>query len=218
MTDTELVKRLQKGDSEAVGVLVEEYADRLYNYAFYRCGDHHLAEDIVSETFARIIEKIGTYEQREAPFKAWVFRIAHNRLANHLRYRSRHQALSLDATNADGERLVDPPDDWGAADGGLMASQVAEREELRQAILQLPEDQKATFVLRFIEGLALEEVSILLEKSLASVKSLQYRAVANLRRALDQAQPDKDKDKDKNILRFPASPKPTLFNRRGKAL
>ena len=212
MTDADLVQRLQKGDSEAVGVLLEEYADRLYNYAFYRCGDHYLAEDIVSETFTRIIEKVGTYEQREVPFKAWVFRIAHNQLANHLRYRSRHLAVSLDATNAEGERLVDPPDDWGAADGGLMASQVAEREELRRAILQLPEDQKAVFVLRFIEGLDLEEVTVLVDKSLASVKSLQYRAVVNLRRALDQAQPDK------NVIRFPAPPKPALSNKRGKAL
>ena len=212
MTDTDLVKRLQKGESEAVGLLLNEYADRLYNYAFYRCGDHYLAEDIVSETFTRIIEKIGTYEQREVPFKAWVFRIAHNQLANHLRYRSRHQALSLDATNAEGERLGDPPDDWGAADGGLMASQVAEREELRRAFLQLPDDQKAIFVLRFIEGLDPEEVTVLLEKSLPSVKSLQYRAVVNLRRALDQAPPEK------NIIRFPAQTKPALVNKRGKAL
>lgn len=212
MTDAELVKRLQKGDSEAVGVLLEEYADRLYNYAFYRCGDHYLAEDIVSETFTRIIEKIGTYERREVPFKAWVFRIAHNQLANHLRYRSRHQAMSLDATNGEGERLVDPPDDWGAADGGLMASQLAEREELRHAILQLPEDQKTIFVLRFIEGLDLEEVTTLLDKSLASVKSLQYRAVMNLRRSLEQAQ------EDKNIIKFPPPNKPALSNKRGKAL
>ena len=114
MTDADLVERLQKGDSEAVGVLLEQSADRLYNYAFYRCGDHYLAEDMVSETCIRIIEKIGTYEQREVPFKAWVFRIAHNQLANHLRYRSRHQAVSLDATNSEGERLVDPPDDFRA--------------------------------------------------------------------------------------------------------
>lgn len=212
LTDTELVKRLQKGDSEAVGVLLEQYANRLYNYAFYRCGDHYLAEDIVSETFARIIEKIGGYEQREVPFKAWVYRIAHNQLANHLRYRSRHQSVSLDAVNSEGERLVDPPDDWGAADGGRMASQVAEREELRRAILALPEDQKAIFVLRFIEGLDLEEVTSLLEKSLASVKSLQYRAVVNLRRSLEQAQ------ETKNIITFPAAKKPAVVNKRGKAL
>jgi RNA polymerase sigma-70 factor, ECF subfamily len=166
--------------------LLQQYANRLYNYAFYRCGDHHLAEDIASETFARVIEKISAYEQREVPFRAWIYRIAHNQLANHLRYRKRHQAVSLDALNSAGERLVDPPDDWGAADGGLMASQVVEREELRQAILNLSEDQKAVFVLRFIEGLDLEEVTILLEKSLASIKSLQYRAVTNLRRQLEK--------------------------------
>jgi RNA polymerase sigma-70 factor (ECF subfamily) len=211
LSDAELVKRLQKGDTEAVGVLLEQYANRLYNYAFYRCSDHYLAEDIVSETFARIVEKINSYEQREVPFKAWVFRIAHNRLANHLRYRSRHYSVSLDAVNEDGERLLDPPDDWGAADGGLMASHIAEREELRHAIMALSEDQKAVFVLRFIEGLNLEEVATSLEKSIASIKSLQYRAVVNLRRTLEQA-------KEIEAAKTSLSKKLMPFSSRGKGL
>jgi RNA polymerase sigma-70 factor, ECF subfamily len=192
--------------------LLQQYANRLYNYAFYRCGDHHLAEDIASETFARVIENISAYEQREVPFRAWIYRIAHNQLANHLRYRKRHQAVSLDALNSAGERLIDPPDDWGAADGGLMASQVVEREELRQAILKLSEDQKAVFVLRFIEGLDLEEVTILLEKSLASIKSLQYRAVANLRRQLEQL------EGFETAANTPAAQKRAPDTRRGKVL
>ncbi len=171
-----------------------------------------MAEDIVSETFARVIEKISAYEQREVPFRAWVYRIAHNQLANHLRYRNRHPAISLDAVNSAGERLIDPPDDWGAADGGLMASQVAEREELRQAILKLSEDQKAVFVLRFIEGLELEEVTILLEKSLASIKSLQYRAVANLRRTLEHFK------EFETATNAPPTQKRAPKNRRGEAL
>ena len=185
-SDPELVKRLQKGEPEAVGVLLEQYANRLYNYAYYRCGDHFMAEDIASETFTRIIEKVGGYEQREVPFKAWVYRIAHNLLANQLRYRERHNALSLDAVDTQGERLIDPPNDWGAADGGEISDQIAEREELREAILELPDDQKAVFILRFIEGFELEQVANMLEKSMPSIKSLQYRAVTNLRRMLDQ--------------------------------
>jgi RNA polymerase sigma-70 factor, ECF subfamily len=186
-SDEELVYHLQQVNPEAVGVLLEQYTQRLYNYAFYRCGDHHLAEDIVSETFIRIIEKIGGYEQRGVPFRAWVFRIAHNTLANHLRHRYRHGTVSLDAVNEEGERIIDPPSDWGAADGGELGTQIAEREELQQAILTLPEDQKAVFVLRFIEGFELDQVASMLERSIASIKSLQYRAVTNLRRTLEQS-------------------------------
>ncbi len=183
-TDAQLVSSLQRREVEAVGVLLEQYADRLYTYAFYRCGDHHLAEDIVSDTFTRVIEKIDGYEQREVPFRAWIYRIAHNLLANQLRYHSRHRTVSFDAMNENGERKIDPPDDWGAADGGSMASQIVEREELREAILALPEDQRTVFILRFVEGFELEQVVSMLDKSLASIKSLQYRAVSNLRRAL----------------------------------
>ena len=186
MDDLTLVNGLKEGNTEAIRVLLQQYSNRLYNYAFYRCGDHHLAEDIVSDTLIRILEKISNYEQGEVPFRAWVFRITHNLLVNHLRYRTRHAALSLDAVNADGIRVIDPPDDYGAADGGRMSSQLVEREELRQAILELPEEQKVVFVLRFVEGFDLEEVAGLLEKSLASIKSLQYRAVLNLRQKLDQ--------------------------------
>lgn len=201
--DAELVKRLQKGEAEAVGVLLEQYANRLYNYAYYRCGDHFMAEDIVSETFIRIIEKVGGYEQREVPFRAWVYRIAHNLLANHLRYRQRHSTLSLDAVNSEGERLIDPPNDWGAADGGELAHHIAEREELREAILELPEDQKTVFILRFIEGFELEQVASMLEKSMPSIKSLQYRAVTNIRKVLDQGKASK-KPTGKTFFKRPA--------------
>jgi RNA polymerase sigma-70 factor (ECF subfamily) len=201
--DAELVKRLQKGEAEAVGVLLEQYANRLYNYAYYRCGDHFMAEDIVSETFIRIIEKVGGYQQREVPFRAWIYRIAHNLLANHLRYRQRHSAVSLDAVNSEGERLIDPPGDWGAADGGELGHQVAEREELREAILELPEDQKTVFILRFIEGFELEQVASMLEKSMPSIKSLQYRAVTNIRRVLDQGKESK-KPAGKTLFKRPA--------------
>ncbi len=187
LSDAELVARLQQRDGEAVGLLLQQYAHRLYNYAYYHSGDHHLAEDIVSETFTRIIEKVGGYVQREVPFKAWVFRIAHNLLVDHFRQRNRHKAVSLEAVDWDNSLIVNPPSDWGAADGGEMAEQLAEREELQQAIVALPEDQRAVFVLRFVEGFELEQVSTMLEKSVAAIKSLQYRAVRNLRQALDEA-------------------------------
>jgi len=184
--DAELVKRLQQRDPEAVGVLMEQYADRLYNYAYYHSGDHFQAEDIVSETFTRVIEKIDGYVLRDVPFKAWIFRIAHNLLVDHFRQRSKLKAVSLDSLDFDNGPIINPPSDWGAADGGSMAEQLADREELHQAIATLPEDQRTVFILRFIEGVALEQVADTLEKSLAAIKSLQYRAVRNLRRTLDE--------------------------------
>jgi RNA polymerase sigma-70 factor (ECF subfamily) len=167
-----------------VDELLTQYADRLYKYAYYHSGDHHLAEDIVSETFTRVIEKIDSYVQRDVPFKAWLFRIAHNLLVDHFRKRKRYNSVSLDAVDWENGPGVANPGDWGAADGGDMVDQLAEREELQRSITLLPEDQRTVFILRFVQGFELEQVATMLDKSLVSIKSLQYRAVRNLRRYL----------------------------------
>ncbi len=184
-SDAELVARLQRREEVAAEQLVEQYADRLYNYAYYHSGDHHLAEDIASETFARIVEKIHSFVLRDVPFKAWVFRIAHNLLTDHFRRHKRFQSLSLEAVDWDDQAGQNQSGDWGAADGGDIAEQIVERMELHQVITTLPADQRTVFILRFIEGLDLEQVATALDKSVVAVKSLQFRAVRNLRTALD---------------------------------
>ncbi|MEI7553890.1 RNA polymerase sigma factor [Candidatus Chlorohelix sp.] len=186
MNDIELVAQLQRFEPAAVDELMSRFADRLYNYAYYHSSDHHLAEDIVSETLTRIVEKIGDYQQRDVPFKAWVFRIARNLLADHYRYRSRHPSVSLEAASDESSSLYETlSSDYGAADGGEIATQVAQREDLRQALNLLPEDQRTVFILRFIEGNDLEQVAAIINKSMPSIKSLQFRATRNLRQILD---------------------------------
>ncbi|MEI6044033.1 MAG: RNA polymerase sigma factor [Chloroflexota bacterium] len=182
--DAELVSRLKKREAEAVDELLAQYTDRLYNYAYYHSGDHHLAEDIVSETFTRVIEKVDGYVQRDVPFKAWLFRIAHNLLVDHFRRRKRYNSVSLDAVDWDSGPSAAAASDWGAGDGGEIAEQLGEREEIQRAIALLPEDQRTVFILRFVQGFELEQVAAMLDKSLVSIKSLQYRAVRNLRRHL----------------------------------
>ncbi len=151
-SDAELVVRLKAGEAQAVDYLLEQYSTRLYTYVYYHSGNHHLAEDIVSETFARVIEKIGGYEQRDVPFKAWLFRIAHNLLVDYFRQHNKYNSVSLEAVDWD----MQPSNDWGAADGGAMAEQVADREEIQQAIAALSEEQKTVFILRFVEELDLD--------------------------------------------------------------
>ncbi|NWJ48122.1 MAG: RNA polymerase sigma factor [Chloroflexi bacterium] len=185
LSDLELVTRLKQGDAEAVGVLLEQYAHRLYNYAYYHCGDHFLAEDIVSETLSRVVTKIESYEQREVPFKAWIFRIAHNFLANSLRQRSRHQAVSLDGVDWDKNPHVTGESEWSAADAGELAENLAIREELQQAITALPDDQRTVLILHLVEGHSLDEIASALDKTIPAIKSLQYRAIKNLRRLLN---------------------------------
>lgn len=180
--DQRLVSGLQARDPEAVRVLFELYADRLFNYVYYHSGHRTQAEDIVSETLYKALENIPNYQWRNIPFKAWIFRIARNLLIDYFRQRDKAQEVSLDKVeNWDGNG------DAGAADGGDIAAQISLREDLRQAIARLPEEQRNIFVLRFIEGFDLEQVSAITGRGIVSIKSLQYRAVRNLRIYLTEA-------------------------------
>lgn len=184
LSDAELVASLKKGEIGSADLLFKLYAPSLYNYIYYHTGNHFLAEDLCSETITRVIEKIGSYTQREIPLRTWVFRIAQNMLVDHFRRGQRHPAMPFDRLDRENSPEVDHANDWSGTASGDMVEQLAQREELVRAIATLPEEQRTIFLLRFVEGFDLEEVGKLLGKSMASIKSLQYRAVKNLRREL----------------------------------
>ena len=85
MNDADLVAGLKANDDEAYREVVARYGDPLYGYIYSITGDHHLSEDVISDTYLRMIEKIDTYTFYGAPFKAWIYRIAHNLAINALR-------------------------------------------------------------------------------------------------------------------------------------
>src|SRR6266498_5081876 len=82
MTDAELVAGLKANDDAAYREVVARFGDPLYGYIYSLTGDHHLSEDVLSETYLRMVEKIDTYTFYGAPFKSWLYRIAHNLAIN----------------------------------------------------------------------------------------------------------------------------------------
>jgi RNA polymerase sigma factor (sigma-70 family) len=97
VADPDLVDvRASQADRRAFGTLYRRYLDRVYGYAFYLLGDHHDAEDVTERTFLAALAAIGAFRDEGASFRAWLFRIAHNQVANALRTRGRRPAESLD--------------------------------------------------------------------------------------------------------------------------
>ena len=119
MTDAELVASLKANDDAAYREVVARFGDPLYGYIYSLTGDHHLSEDILSETYLRMVEKIDTYTYYGAPFKAWLYRIAHNLAINALKRASRlvgAEALETAAPLVDDPaitiaRRIGPPDE-----------------------------------------------------------------------------------------------------------
>ena len=85
-----------KSDPEAFGRLYEVYVDRIYNYVYHRVGNTHDAEDLTSRTFYRALSHLQSYQDKGIPFSAWLYRIAHNLIANFHRDRNRRPVVTLD--------------------------------------------------------------------------------------------------------------------------
>src|SRR5213083_3588433 len=86
-----LVARAQEGDREALEELYLLHFDRIYSYLHLSVGNRHDAEDLTTQTFLKMLEKIGSFKWQSAPFSAWLFRIAHNLAMDHFRARRRWQ-------------------------------------------------------------------------------------------------------------------------------
>jgi RNA polymerase sigma-70 factor (ECF subfamily) len=162
--------RAAQRDRAAFGALYRRYVDRVYGYCFYLLGDHHDAEDATERTFTAALAAIDGFVDEGATFRAWLFRIAHNQLANALRSRHRHQAASLEVV-AEPRATADP--------AGLL-SLAEEARGLRRALDQLPEDRRQVVVLRFVDGLSAREIGEVLGRSEGAVRVLQHRALRQL--------------------------------------
>ncbi|HMA33051.1 MAG TPA: RNA polymerase sigma factor [Chloroflexia bacterium] len=177
MDDAALVAGLQRGDPWAVEYVVQQYAPPLYRYAYYQVQDAMLAEDLVSEVMMRMIGSVDRFVLESTPFQAWLFRIARNLIADHYRARKRRPQVSLESWLA-----ADPSGEPGGTDRGI--DDLPDRQELQAGLATLTDEQRQVVLLHVVEGWELPQVARLLDRSLPSVKSLYYRGVDSLRRAL----------------------------------
>jgi RNA polymerase sigma-70 factor (ECF subfamily) len=177
MDEEALVAGLRAGDTQAVEYAVQQYAPALFRYAFYQLQDTHLAEDVVSEVILRMIARIDSFVLKEVPFQAWLFSIARNLVADHYRRGVRRPEVSWDRWLSD-----NPAEEPGAQDPSIAG--LAERDELQAALVTLTEEQRQVLLLHVVEGWDLRHVAKLLNRTLPSVRSLQYRGVQSLRRVM----------------------------------
>lgn len=174
LSDKELLIRARR-DPDAFAELYERYVDRIYSYFYYRTGNRDDAEELTSRFFHRLLERLHLYEDRGVPPSAWLFRIAHNMLANWKRDRARHPEVSLDS-------LGRPLHDWGRPEDVVVARE--EQEEVLRVVRRLPEDRQLLLYLKFVEGLPNAEIGRVMGRTEGAVKSLYHRTLVALRRQL----------------------------------
>ncbi|MCU0499359.1 MAG: sigma-70 family RNA polymerase sigma factor [Anaerolineae bacterium] len=171
LSDSELVE-LAKEDKDAFGELYDRYVGKIYNYLFYRTGNQHDAEDLTSRVFFRAMSHIETYTERGVPFQAWLYRIAHNLMANWHRDRGRRKVVPLDEFIASGLRSESPD---------KHREDQEERESLLRAIRRLPEERQQLLLLKFVDNLSNAEIGLIMDRTEGAIKSLYHRTLIALR-------------------------------------
>ncbi|GAP09487.1 RNA polymerase sigma factor, sigma-70 family [Bellilinea caldifistulae] len=171
-------KRLLEGarrfDLDCLAAIYDRYSDGLYGYVVRLLGNADLAEECVSETFARFLQALHNGGGPRNHLKAYLYRIAHNWVTDQFRRQPTTMELS---ENLGGDENDD-------ADGALQLEQ--EKQRLRAALQALTPDQRQVILLRFFEGWENDQIAAAVEKPVGAVKALQHRAVASLRRWLGE--------------------------------
>jgi len=170
--DEILLARAAQGEVDAFGLLYERYVTRIYNYIYYRTGNASDAEDLTARVFYRAMRHIGNYRDRGLPLSAWLYRIAHNLLANWHRDNSRSKEVPLDET------LV------GKASGQHPETELLHTEEMEsllRVVRVLPPDRQQLLILKFVENLSNAEIGQIMDRTEGAIKSLYHRTLISLR-------------------------------------
>lgn len=179
-SDAELVERARH-DPEAFGQLYERYVDKIYNYMYYRTGNHYDAEDLTAKVFHQALIHVKRYVERGLPFSAWLYRIAHNLVANWYRSKSRH-VVNLDEVTA--SALQHP---------GEVPEKSFEHQDEQRLLLRLlrrlPEDRQQLVILKFVNQLSNQEIGQIMGRSEGAIKSLYHRTLLTLRELWIQERP-----------------------------
>ena len=174
LPDEELFARLLQGDEEALETLFARYAPPLYGFLWRLTSDQTLAEDLLQEVFIRLVNYAG---KPPLYFRAWLYTIARNLAYDALRAHGREQShRAYSGANSD-EALKDTTQNLPEK---VILSRDNE-ERIRQSLERLPDEQREIVLLRFYQGLSLEEIAAVVEVSLGTVKSRLYRALRLLR-------------------------------------
>ncbi|HET7471873.1 MAG TPA: sigma-70 family RNA polymerase sigma factor [Candidatus Limnocylindrales bacterium] len=168
-----LVAEAQAGDTWAFGMIFDHFHEAVYRYIASRVQRPSDAEDLTQHVFVKALEALPRYESRGIPFGGWLFRLARNAVIDHIR--TRHDHAELDSIAG-----------WTHGDAGPdeIAAVRQELDAVGAALAGLTDEQREAIALRFFAGLSAREAAEAMGKHEGTVRGLQFRAIASLRRQL----------------------------------
>lgn len=178
-TDKEIARAARESPA-LFGTLYERHVAIIYRYVYYRVGNHDDAEDLTARVFMRAMKHIKSYDDRGVPFTAWLYRIAHNVVANFHRDNMRHPMVSLDD--------VEPRESHHHDDADAEIDARADQARLALAYRKLPEDRQQLIALKFSAQIQNADIGLIMRRSEGAIKSLYHRTLEQLRELLEGEQ------------------------------
>ena len=174
-----LVEEARGGDAEAFAAIFDRYHEPVYRFIASRIHRPADAEDLTQLVFVKALEALPRYESRGIPFGGWLFRLARNAVIDHVRTSHEHADLAQSAERAGA--------DAGPDELAVIRQEI---EAVRSALATLTDDQRDAISLRFFAGLSAREAAEAMGKQEGTIRGLQFRAIAALRRQLDIEEPE----------------------------
>lgn len=178
--ESQLIRRARDGELDAFNLLVEGYERSVYNLCFRMLSSQQSAEDAAQDAFISAFRSLNSF--RGGSFRSWLFRIASNACYDEMRRQKARPARSLDAPTGEGERQIDVPDETRSLDEHV--ENVDLREALREALMELPPEQRLVVVLCDVQGMDYAEIAEVTDTNLGTVKSRINRARGRMRELL----------------------------------
>ncbi len=188
LSDEDLMEMYAEGEVRVFEVLYDRHSRPVYNFIMKYLMHRENAEEVLQETFLRVIKKHRKFEKR-SKFSTWLYTIARNLCVDALRKEKHRRHKSLDQpegkNDLNGRSLADrlPGDDRGA-DAKVMDGEI--RRCMEKAVSELPQDQKEVFLLREVSNLQFNEIAMILNCSENTVKSRMRYALERLRAGLSE--------------------------------
>jgi RNA polymerase sigma-70 factor, ECF subfamily len=179
-SDIELVKRAQRGESEAFADLFHAHKARIYSICLRMTNNTAQAEDLTQDAFLQVFRKLSTFKGNSA-LSTWLYRIAVNTVLMHFRKKALKQ-ISLDEPSSHDATMVKR--EYGSRDGRLAGA--VDRITLARAIKDLPTGYRTIFLLHEVEGYEHQEIAKILDCSVGNSKSQLHKAKLRIREFLAQ--------------------------------
>jgi RNA polymerase sigma-70 factor, ECF subfamily len=168
-----LVAEAKGGNPDAFGQIFDVYVEPLHRFIASRVNRPSDAEDLTQLVFVKALEALPRYESRGIPFGGWLFRLARNAIIDQVRTRKDSVPLNTAVTRE--------TEDIGPEARATLREDL---ERVARAMTELTEDQREVIELRFFAGLSVVEVAVAMGRQEGTIRGLQFRAIAALRRNL----------------------------------